>query len=318
MNNLRQLQLPVENAMIKAAFAGWMELGNRNPADWDGATDGVRDCLKFARGGFLDGDLRRLVAGRAECRFCKEIEVYGGALTALTNGGEGLEETLENLCQLSYVGNGRARRVLAGLGFVLFEGEFEVPGVDDGKKRVEAGEFFLECGEPSLAAKALSTGEWWGREAYLCGGRLLLDQGLTREATVAFKIGHGLGDSGCGGYLVAMDRSHGKMDARQFRIVQVAAERGFQLPLVVAARALLDGEGIDPDPLLSSFYESLTGKGGGVEGGNKKDAKTRKGGGDLDFFEIIFSWAGKHPDDPIFLEAAKRWRGAVQRKIKAG
>lgn len=305
------MQKPLRNAMVKTAFSAWLGLGNRNPSDWSGASRDVRECLKFARGGFspLDWGL----VSDADDIYCSEMYTYSKIISALEEGRE-FDSEMEELCQMSYLGNPRAQRILAGLVFSVSDESVDVPGVDGSKKRIEGAEFFLEDDSIPMAAKTLSGGDWWGKEAYLCAGRILLNQGLIVQSKVAFMTGAGLGETGCAGYNVAMGDANAKLESEKFRAVQVAAERGFVLPLKVAARALRDGDGIDEDPLLSSFYEVLSDYTEDGVRGSTGDGESRELC--ADFFEVVFSWAGKHPNDPIFLGAAKIWSNALVRRGK--
>lgn len=300
MKKFDHFKKPIENAMVKATFAAWLDLGNSSPLNWSGAETGVRSCLKFAREGFSNPDL---LLDPGDCPVSREAAAYALAAKSLNEESD-REEALDKLCRLAYSGNKRAQRVLAGFGHLLLGDGLVVPGLDDGRVRVEAAEFYLESGDTQAAAEALSSGGWWGREAYLCGGRILLEEGMVKEAREAFAIGGGLGESGCRGYTVALHGTGRPMSAEDFRVVQAAAERGFRLPLVAAAEALALGVGVDPDPLLASFYRAVA---------EEEEVETRGGGG-KDFFEVIFSWAGKHPEDPIHLLAAKRWAMAISKK----
>ena len=311
MNTATLMQEPLRNAIVKTAFSAWLGLGNRSPSDWSGAGGDIRECLKFARGGFSRLDLG-LVAGVNE-PYCSEIYTYSRIISSL-GVGRGVGGEIEELCQMSYLGNPRAQRILAGLLFSSCDDSVDVPGLDESRKITEGIEFFLEDNNIPMAAKILARGGWWGRCASLCAGRVLLDRGLTLQAKEAFKIGAGLGETGCAGYNVAIGEGGEKIDSEKFRAVQLAAERGFALPLKVAARALMDGTGIDEDPLLASLYEVLTDyTADGVRNGDC-DGKEREVGSD--FLEVIFSWAGKHPNDPIFLGAAKIWSNALVRRSK--
>jgi hypothetical protein len=136
-------------------------------------------------------------------------------------------------------------------------------------------------------------------------------------AEEAFRVGAGLGDGGCAGYLASLSEACSATSQLRFRAVQLAAERGFPLPLMEAGRALLDGDGIDRDAALSHVYLFLAGRAKVAGEGEWHDLDY--GGIKIPtrpssyYGEIIFSWAGKHPTDPIFTAAAKIWRDRLKK-----
>jgi hypothetical protein len=299
-NNLRR---PIRNALTKAAFSAWLELGNTRAGDWRGASDDVKSCFRTIRGDLSLEEARKGLQNHNDA-YCFEMLAYLDAIEALSFGS-GYQLALESLCQMSMAGNRRSRRVLAGLGFWLFGQDVEVPGLSNDRSLVEAAEFFLESGDCEMVSRCLLSGEWWGMGSYLCAGRMLLDMGLGREALESFRLGCGMGETGCRGYLIALEKRGERMSGEEFRFVLQAAEKGFEFPLRVAGEALSIGNGVDADPMMAKFCRTLA-----EEGREKKRGVENEGG----FFEIIFSWAGKHPDEPIFLKASEHWRRSLKNK----
>jgi hypothetical protein len=248
-----------------------------------------------------------------------EAKCYHKIFSQLQNRETLREEDLflEDLCRLSFLGCPRSRRLLAGLVPLVFGKISEVPGLDESRSHVESAKFFLECGWPAYATKMLFRRTWGTPDAYLVGGRVLLLEGMVGEAREAFRVGAGLGDGGCSGHLAALGDPDNETSQQRFRTVQMAAERGFPLPLMVAGQALLNGDGIDSDTELSDVYLFLAdradNRGGsewrGLGIGTGKVPKIPS----TYYSEIVFSWAGKHPGDPIFSAAAQLWRDLLKK-----
>jgi hypothetical protein len=295
---------------LETAFAGWLELGNHNPSDWSGADDEKTAFLEAALG--IGSPTAQDDRGDSSC--CAEISTYLEMIQSLDRGGGigELAEFLDKLCQGAFSGGRRSRRVLAGTSFLLFGEVAEVPGLDEGGACVEAAKFLLDAGFPEKGAKILFQTTWGTPEAYLLGGLILLDKGMFEEALEAFRIGEGLGDIACGGMLATLVGDPMNIDPKRFRRVQMAAERGFGLPLLLAGWALLTGRGVDADQKMGEGYLYLGGQecpklpDGWIDSGFPLQSKHSKP--PKNFREIVFSWAGKHSQDPIFRGAARLWR----------
>lgn len=310
----------VEFAILDAAFQSWQSLGNSDPLDDSGASAEVSACISAPCPFNLREASLALSSEDYSSGLAREMSGYCDLLTGLSRPRPKVPPSaIEKLLPCCTPENVRAQRILSATGCILGAGPGEVPGLDRSSAFLAAAEFFVEASAPRPASLILSRGKWDLPRSYRTAAMSLLLTPHHRPARVAWEMAASMGDETSSSHCAAYDYLEGKGSPSRFRAIHRTAERGFILPLLVAASALELGVGVDRDQALASAYMSVAKKmrppthlvslvRGKMNGG--KVLRCEHHPAQKNASAIMFNWSSKHASDPIHLHAAKEWRRA--------
>lgn len=310
---LRQLEL----AFLDASFQAWQSLGNTSPADDSGAAGETRSCILASRALPNSLSVLALSTDESSSPLLREMSGYRALLKSLSAPEPDVPTiAIQNLLPSCAPGNRRAQKILSAVGCIIGGSPGEVPGLDRQSAFISAAEFFMEAGSPRIASSLVSRGGWDLPHAYRTAALTLTVARHPRPARVAWEMGAGMGDDVSSAHCAAFDYLEGRGSPSRFRALHRAAERGYILPLLVAAASLELGIGVDRDLSLASAYmsvarlldsrlEMLPEIRERLNGGRPLSCEHRTTPSNAS--AIIFNWASKHVSDPIHVCAAEEW-----------